>query len=296
MPIRSSLSEPGAGPGPKSRGDAGFTLVELLVALVAGGIMAGGVVTLLMGQNRFYGSTDDAVHARQSLRATSDLLATELRMIHAADPGDLITADADRLTFRMDTHRGVVCEVSSDDVYVFLFSQPSAPNVKRTGRGHAVREAYRGSTWSYGGWDPMSGSFSRADSESHAIARTCEGDGGPTATDANHRQFVLFAGWGGASVPEDGAILRIFGEVTYEFGPSSFGSGTAIFRNGQELAAPFESDAAFSYVTGEGVRNSVGSGSFDTVERVRMHATARGDGGNRYDVARDLQFDVPLRN
>lgn len=276
---------------------AGFTLVEMLVALVITGIMAAGVITLLMGQNRFYGSTDDVVYAEQSLRATSDLMGSEMRSIHPGTGGgsDLVTAQSDELTFRLDTHRGVVCAVNSGDVYVFLFSEPSAPNVDASSRGHAVREAYASSTWSYDPWDPMSTTLERADSPTSSVAGTCESGGGPDATSGNYDQFVVFRSWG-TTEPEVGSILRIYGEVTYEFGASGFGSGTAIFRNDQELAAPFESDAAFSYVTSSGVQNSVSSGSFDTVERVRMSATAVGEGANRYDVSRDLQFDIPLKN
>jgi hypothetical protein len=29
---------------------------------------------------------------------------------------------------------------------------------------------------------------------------------------------------------------------------------------------------------------------------IRLTATAVGDGANRYDVERDLQFDIPFRN
>jgi prepilin-type N-terminal cleavage/methylation domain-containing protein len=293
---------PGDSTGAEGRGaprsPAGFTLVEMLVALVITGVMAGAVISLLMGQNRFYGSTDDAVFAEQNLRATSDLLGSELRGIYAGSgsDSDLVTAADAELTFRLDTKRGVVCETTTDDVYVFLFSEPSAPNVQSSTRGHAVREAFSGSAWDYDGWDPMGTTMNRATGKDHTIAETCENGAGPTATDSNYDRFVVFENWA-VTEPEIGAILRIYGEVTYSFGTSGFGSGTAIFRNGQELAAPFASDAAFSYVMDDGsVQGSVGSGSFGDVDRVRISATAVGEGQNRYDVTRDLQFDIPLKN
>lgn len=285
--------------GPAGR--EGFTLVEMLIALAITGIMATAVISLLMGQNRFYGSTDDVVRAEQNLRATSDLLGSELRGIYpgtgsGSSGSDLVTAADDDLTFRLDTHRGVVCETTADDVYVFLFSEPSAPNVKSSGRGYAVREAYSDSEWLFDdSYDPT-GSMQRATGEGHSIADACENGAGPAATSTNYDRFVVFEDWGGTIDPEIGAILRIYGEVTYEFGPSDFGSGTAIFRNDQELAAPFESDAAFAYVTDAGVQSSVSSGSFHDVERIRLSATAVGEGANRYDVTRDLEFDIPLKN
>lgn len=280
------------------RAPTGFTLVEMLIALVITGIMAGAVISLLMGQNQFYGSTDDAVFAEQNLRATSDLLSSELRSIYAAEgpDSDVVTAQSDELTFRVDRKRGVVCGENSGDVYVFLFSEASAPNVKSSGQGHAIREAFASSTWSYDSWDPMSTTMDRATGTGSTIVSTCEGNGGPTATSQNYDQFVAFRDWA-VTLPENGSILRIYGEVSYTFGPSDFGSGTAIFRNGQELAAPFESDAGFSYVmTGGGVQSSVGSSAWDDIDRVRISATAVGEGPNRYDVTRDLQFDIPLKN
>lgn len=283
-----------------NRNDAGFTLVEMLIALVITGIMAAGVISLLMGQNRFYGSTDDVVYAEQNLRATSDLLGSELRgmFVRSSASSDLVTAQDDQLTFRLDTHRGVVCHVDGDDVYAFLFSEPAAPNVDGgAARGYAFREAYSSSAWTYDeSWDPR-GSLDRSTGQNTTITETCETNGGPADDAANYDQFVLFRNWGGASVPDDGSILRLFGRVTYSFGSSGFGSGTAVFRNGQELAAPFESDAAFSYVMdGGGVQSSVSSGSIGDVERIRISATAVGEGANRYDVTRDLEFDIPLKN
>lgn len=293
---------PGAPAGTEGReaprSPTGFTLVEMLIALVITGVMAGAVISLLMGQNRFYGSTDDAVFAEQNLRATSDLLSSELRSIYAAsgaDNSDLVTAQSDELTFRVDRKRGVVCGTSSGDVYVFLFSEATAPNVKSSGRGHAIREAFSSSIWSYDSWDPMSSTMDRSPDTDNTITDTCESNGGPAATSQNYDQFVAFRDWGAAE-PENGSILRIYGEVTYTFGPSGFGSGTAIFRNGQELAAPFESDAGFRYVTDGGVQSSMSSSSFDQIERIRVSATAVGEGPNRYDVTRDLQFDIPLKN
>jgi len=44
------------------------------------------------------------------------------------------------------------------------------------------------------------------------------------------------------------------------------------------------------------VQNSVASGSFDQVRAVRVTATSVGDGANRHNVQRDLQFDIYFRN
>lgn len=289
-----------AGPGtPRPGGDGsagGFTVAEMLVALVIAGVLAAGVITLLMGQNRFYGATDDVVYAEQSLRATSDMLASEIRGI--APRGDVVAAGARTLTFRMDLHRGVVCHVdgASRDVYVFMYSETTAPNTGDP-TGVAFREAYDGSAFAYQAFDPLVLRRVAADPGS-VVATTCENNGGPPVAANEIGRYWLIPSWPGSPVPRDGSVLRIFGEVTYEFGASSFTpGGTAIFRNSQEVASPFGPDASFSYVmAGGGVRSSVPAGETGDIVRVRIGATAVGDGGDRYGVSRGLRYDVPLRN
>lgn len=292
-----------SGPSPRpgrterSWANAGFTLVEMLIALVATGILAGAVISLLMGQNRFYGSTDDAVFAEQSLRATSDLVASEVRM--AVPSVDIIRARSDELTFWSDAERGVVChrDDGTSQLWVFMLDSPSAANLKNGPENYAEREAYSASSWTMAdpAWNPLSAGPTTAATDG-SIDDTCESGGGPATDNYPPERYWRFDSWSG-TLPPDGALLRIVGKVTYSFGPSSFGSGTAIFRNGQELAAPFESDAAFRYVmAGGGVQSSVSSSNFGSIDRIRLDATAVGSGNNRYDVTRNLQFDIPLKN
>ena len=93
-------------------------------------------------------------------------------------------------------------------------------------------------------------------------------------------------------------MVRFYSRLAYHFSPSTFfETRTALWRGAQELVGPFENGAAFSYVMDDGsVENSVSSSDFDEVVAIRVTATAVGDGANRYDVERDLQFDIPFRN
>jgi hypothetical protein len=86
--------------------------------------------------------------------------------------------------------------------------------------------------------------------------------------------------------------------VTYKFDASSFFvTRWALWRGTQELVGPFEAGAGFSYVMDDGsVQSSAGPSDFADVAAVRLTATAVGEGTNRYDVARPIEFDVPFRN
>jgi prepilin-type N-terminal cleavage/methylation domain-containing protein len=58
---------------------AGFSLVELIVAIVIASIMAGGMVHLFMVQNQAYMRQNDGVLASQNARAGFDMLVREMR-------------------------------------------------------------------------------------------------------------------------------------------------------------------------------------------------------------------------
>lgn len=271
-----------------SRG--GFTLAEILVALAVTGILAGSVIGLLVRQNEFYGQTDDVVFAEQSLRATADLVASELRM---AAPEDIVEAEAGRLTIRFDILRAVVCEVDagSGDVYYYVIDEADNANVGAM-TGFAYRNPYSATGYVHEAGHAFSEAV--ADATTDAIATTCSEDGGPTPMTSNVRNFRRVA-WDAGSVPADGAYVRFFGRLTYAFRASGFGPGAALYRDDQELSSPFEPGASFTYVMADGSERG-STTDFTDIRRVRISATALGDDPNRHGVERDLDFDIPLRN
>lgn len=266
----------------------GFTLVEMLVALVVAGVLAGGVMSLLLRQNSFYGQNDDAIYAEQTVRGTAELVASELRM---ASPSDILYAGSDSIAVRFDAMRAVVCGNNGSTVYAYAYDIPSGVNLP-SGRGTAF-SAPSESGFHYYDFD---GTGTPATSTTAAAYTTCVSANDSTAQSADLSRYRSIS-WGAGTMPADGSVLRVYGTLAYSFGSSSFTSGTALRRNGQELVAPFASGAAFKYVMQNGsVNNSVSSGSYANVRRIRISASAIGSGSNRYDVSRDLSFDIPIRN
>lgn len=277
---------------------AGFTLVEMLVALVVAGLLAAAVLTLLLRQNSFYGKNDDTIYAEQSMRGTAELMASELRM---ASPGtsstntDFLLASTDTVEVRYDVSRGVVCGTNGGSIiYVYVYDEPTTVNLPGT-RGVAV-SAPDSSTFHYdAAFDPT---VSKAVNSSSLSYTTCVANNGgvPQSADLGRYRSI---DWSGSTlgVPTEGSVVRIYGSLTYSFAPSSFSSGTALWRNNQELVAPFASGAKFAYVMQDGsVQNSVSLASAPSIRRIRIEAQATGSGSNRYDVSRSLSFDIPLRN
>lgn len=270
---------------PETRSTGGFTLVEILVAMVVAGILAGGVVMLLVRQNDFYGQNDEVIFAKQSARAAADLISSELRM---ATPSDIQVAEDAQLELRFDVLQAVVCGTSSSDVYLYVYQQTDNANLP-SGRGTTYSNPYSSS------WATAYTAFDGSGTQSSTAKTECVDSGAPdTGTADQYRS----ADWSGKSLPDKGAVVRVFGTLTYTIDASSFSDGLAIKRNSQELVSPFASGARFVYMDASGsvLSTPVSSSELDDIRRVRLEATAVGEGGDRWNVERDLQFDIPLRN
>ena len=270
--------------------EAGFTLVEALIALVISGFLASAMVSLLIGQSRFYERTDDQIWAEQSLRATFDLMSAEVRMASATD---LVVAEADSVSFRFDYMRAIVCDtIASDEAVLMAIDTILNANITAL-TGTAYSGPYETDYEYADGFVPTQtdlGSGPRA---------VCVANGGlGTGPDDAYASMTGWSSQFAAGVPDRGSIVRFYGTLTYRFDTSAFfRSRRALWRGTQELVGPFEDDAAFSYVLNDGsVQASVASADLDEVVAVRVTATAVPDGANRFGVARELEFDIPFRN
>lgn len=275
----------------RMQSQAGFTLVEALVTLVISGLLASAMLSLLLGQSRFYERTDDQIWAEQSNRATFDLVSSELRMASAED---LLAAESDSVAVRFDIMRAIVCDSTAADAAVLMAYDTVA--------AWGLDGGFIGTAYS----DPYDEDFEYADafmpttsSTGSGPKATCVANGAPAGNPDN--TYAELTGWAGNftnGVPDRGSMVRFYSRLSYHFAPSSFfQSRTALWRGTQELVGPFQSGAAFSYVLNNGnVQNSVSASNFDKVVAIRVTATAVGDGANRYDVERDLEFDIPFRN
>lgn len=266
----------------------GFTLVELLVALVLAGIIGGSVLSLVLQQNRFYAANQEVVFAEQTLRAAADLAGAELGM---AGPGDLVAATPESVTVRFDVYRAVVCRRINglDEATVFVFDSVTNANLTGAGGGYAASAPYD-STFTYAdGWSPTVDITAGAKSE-------CLSRGAPDLPESwRYRTLVGWSTTGFGTPPARGSVLRKYGYLTYRFGSSTVGDGDALWRNDQEMVSPFDTASAFRYVLagGDTVANP---STLADVRAVRIEATALGEGDPRHEVRRDLAFDMWLRN
>lgn len=86
----------------------GFTLVELLVALVLLGIVTAAIYRVLVNNQRMYHSQTQRIDLAQNIRAAVTILPAEFRELNASD-GDIKGMWADSIQIRALRQFGVIC-------------------------------------------------------------------------------------------------------------------------------------------------------------------------------------------
>lgn len=97
-----------------SRGDhgrSGFTIIELLVAVVAGLVLLAGVFQVLLGSQRLYSARQLEIQGRQTQLAGSDVLFGELREISPSS-GDIIAMSSTSIQFRAQRKFALTCGIN----------------------------------------------------------------------------------------------------------------------------------------------------------------------------------------
>ena len=86
----------------------GFTLVELLIALLLLGIVTAAFYGSLTTNQRAYQKQTQVIDLQQNMRAATAILPSELREIDASE-GDITAMSATSITFRAHRWMGIVC-------------------------------------------------------------------------------------------------------------------------------------------------------------------------------------------
>ncbi|CAN5835005.1 hypothetical protein BH23GEM3_BH23GEM3_07700 [soil metagenome] len=225
-------SHPGSRP-PRARPapeQAGFTLVELLVALVISGILATVIFESLLGQSRFARLQGARQEVQQNSRAALDLIGAELRGVA---PRGLITAEPQSISFRSPRIWGVACGYLAGSLVV-LFPSYAGDEGIPAGLRLAVESP------AAGGW-----AFTSATGAPGSAALvTCNGQAGlggvapsPAATAERVRVY------GGSSFPSDvapGSRVYLYQSVSYAVGAGTGSSAGEqwILRDGTAFAGP----------------------------------------------------------
>ncbi|HEX6040741.1 PilW family protein [Longimicrobium sp.] len=105
------------------RARRGFTLVEVLVALVIAGLLGAVIFQMMNGQSRIVAAQSAREEAQQNARGSLEVISSELR---GAMPGGILAADAQSLTYMLPRVWGHVCGTSGANTLTALFPNTGA--------------------------------------------------------------------------------------------------------------------------------------------------------------------------
>jgi prepilin-type N-terminal cleavage/methylation domain-containing protein len=90
------------------RRDGGFTLIEIMIAIVLTGIVMGALYQTLGNNQRFYRSTSQILDVQQGIRDVAQLLPSELREVDAV-AGDILAMGPDSITVKALRNTYFIC-------------------------------------------------------------------------------------------------------------------------------------------------------------------------------------------
>jgi prepilin-type N-terminal cleavage/methylation domain-containing protein len=274
----------------------GFSLTELMIAMVLAGFIGVALTRLVIDQSRFVALQDGIRRARSSARSALAVMQYELRQV---TDGGLVAAAPESITVRVPYAFGLSCGQQSGTTTTVLALIPpdSALFANASTSGYAYRDSV--------------GRFTFVEPASRVTI------GNALCYSASPAVRVLYSPSGLAwsvgvtpstgSDPSVGTLVYLYTLVRYSFAPSAELPGrTALWREDvgagtrEELVAPFDTSAAFAFLVGaahtlQGTPPAV----LDSVRGVRVLLVAESEQtpqGWSSPFTFDLTTDVYFRN
>lgn len=273
----------------------GFSLAELTVAMLIGGIIGIALARLIIHQSRFVAMQDATMRARSGARAALNVLSGELRAV--TDSG-LVQAGRDSITVRVPYAFGVACQQISNWIVISLLPTDSAIYSASRASGYAWRDG----TGAFRFKEPVLASM------------RFDAGFGLCALPAPSITTLSATGWSPSMVlvsPKDttpvGAVVYLYQTIRYSFKESHGIPGrralwrTVVSTGGSdELVAPFDSSAKFQFLVGGAYAlQSAPPAVLDSVRGVRVKlvgASETAPQGLSQPVTFDLTTDILFRN
>lgn len=234
----------------------GFTLVEMLIALLIVGIIGAAATKLLTSQQRYFDSQTNQRNARSIARSSMNVLLSDLRMVQDSGGVDSVSSDGRTVRVIVPYRFGVYCGVNNGNSYTFsMLPADSSVTATAVYGGYAFRDS---ATGRYTIVVPPSPQSTNAVTNS-SNPSICTGGSTPirTLTLAGRSGRIIDVTPKNATDPKLGAPVFLWQKVTYTFAPSATYPNTiALWRNtpsgNTELLAPFDTTARFRfYQTGD---------------------------------------------
>jgi len=227
------------------RARAGFSLAELLVAVVLLGIVGGALTRLVVDQMRFFDNVQVGRSTRSAARNSMNVMLSELRMVQDSGGVTAIAADNKSITVNVPYRFGAFCGTAGGLSTVSMLPVDSATLALASYAGYGYRARLSGR------YVTVASATAPAAS---ASATTCTTTAGINTITINGRTGqVLDITPAIPATTTQGSAVMFYQSVTYSFQNSTLFPGKiGLFRsvNGgtaEELMAPFATSARFRY-------------------------------------------------
>jgi prepilin-type N-terminal cleavage/methylation domain-containing protein len=228
-----------------SRRRAGFSLAELLVAVVLLGIIGGALTRLVVDQMRFFDGVQISRGTRSAARNSMNVMLAELRMVQALGGVTNVGADNKSITVNVPYRTGTLCATAAGISTVSMLPMDSAMAAQSSYAGYAWRDSATGAVTAVASASaPILIAGTPAVCTAAGIKTlTINGRTGQGYTISTGLPAGLYTGW----------AVMFYQSIKYSFQASSMFPGKiGLYRtvNGgtaEELMAPFASTARFYY-------------------------------------------------
>ena len=218
----------------------GFSLPEMMIALVMLGVIGTASVRMFTSQTRLYDTQIKQRNARAVARSAVNLMLSELRMVETT--GGVEAATASSVTLRVPYVMGMVCGEVLGVTVVSVLPADSTVTANAEISGYAWRSPTGAYTYVNG---PV------ATFETSLATPVCAGNNIGTIPGGG-RVLVLAGALPAGAAAGDAVFL--YQRIRYDFGTSSLVPGRrGLFRTvmetsvTEELAAPFDATARFRF-------------------------------------------------
>jgi prepilin-type N-terminal cleavage/methylation domain-containing protein len=230
---------------------SGFSLAELLVAVVLLGIVGGAVTRMLVDQMRFFDGVQVSRGARSVARSSMNVLMSELRMVQDSGGVTAVATNNKSVTLNVPYRMGVLCGTASGRTTVSMLPIDSLVLAQAVFAGYGWRSRSTGRYTVVSTTTAPTASFQAA-----LCTGTGAGQAGIAIVTVNGRVgqvLDLQPTITMSATSMQGAPVMFFQSITYSFAASSMFPGKiGLWRSvaggvTEELMAPFTSDARFRY-------------------------------------------------
>jgi len=289
----------------------GFTLAEMLIAMVLLAVVIGTVLSMILSQSRYVSRVSGDVTTLDQVRASQEMLSYEVADLSR---GSITFAGPDSIAYRLPIQWGVICgpidrftaqappakkgsTTAVAPVYSTTVALQFEPDATALGTPAAdgIATSLDGVTFKYypvTNWsslsitkDTMGAHYCLDAAPSPAKKKVKPGKKGapppPPATvigdvDDYYVSPTLYTTLGGT--PDERTLMYAFVEVSYYFKLDNSG-GKVLYRNSkglaQKLAWPFSPSAGFAYrLANATVSNTVSSANLANIRAVRVNLPA----------------------